>query len=327
MITVRQVAFDDADARALWAAQQTELLERYGEPDLEPGIDPAGVIVSLVGNHADGAPIATALLRWSPYGTGAGSAEIKRLFVLPEHRGHGHSRVLMGAIEAAARKAGATTLVLETGTEQPEALALYARIGYHRIPNFGAYKGEPNSICFARELPTRVLVVNGTIGAGKTSVGWQVGDILKERGVRHGSIDGDALCQAEPTHPDDPFNQSLFFENLAAVAPVYRRRGFGCMIIPRVVEDEADRGRYIDALTGPGGPAEVTIVRVTASEATRMARIKHREPEGYWQEWGFARTVELEDSLNSLDLDDAVVTNEGRDAKQTAEELLDTIGW
>ena len=115
-------------------------------------------------------PVGTGLLRWSPFASGAGSVEVKRLYVRPEHRGHGHSRVIMGALEHAAARAGAVRIVLETGVEQPEAIALYERIGYSRIPGYGEYMDDPRSVCFAKDLPTRVLVVNGTIGAGKTSV-------------------------------------------------------------------------------------------------------------------------------------------------------------
>lgn len=322
-----QVPLDDPIALGLWAAQQAELVERYGEPDLEPQITADGLIASFVGATTDGTPIATSLLRWSPYGTGAGPAEIKRLYVLPGHRGHGHSRVIMGALEAAARRAGVTSLVLETGTEQPEAIALYESIGYRRIAKFGVYAGEEASICMAKDLPTRVLIINGTIGAGKTAVAGAVATLLEDRGVRFGYIDADYLCQAEPSPADDRYNQGLLFANLTAVAPQYRVRGYGCMVIARVVEDDADRGRHARAFTSVAGPAEVTIVRVTASEETRRARLLEREPEGRWQEWALARTVDLEDSLDAADVDDAVVDNDGRTPSQTAEELLDTIGW
>ncbi len=327
MITVRHVAFNDALARALWADQQEEIVERYGEVDLEPDLTDSGLIVSFVGFAADGTAVGTALLRWSPYETPLGSAEIKRLFVAREHRGHGHSRVLMGAIEAAARKAGATQLVLETGTEQPEALALYEAIGYHVTTKFGVYKDEEDSICMAKPLPTRVLVINGTMGAGKTTVAAAVGDLLRERGARYAFIDGDALCQTEPPPDDDRFNQRLLFANLTAMAPQYFHAGYGLIVISQVVEDTEDRDRYATAFASDGGPADVTIVRVSASEATRMARIDQREPEGYWRDFGRARSAELEDILDDLQLDDAVVANDERDRLETAAEVLDAAGW
>jgi len=42
--------------------------------------------------------------------------------------------------------------VLETGTKQPEAIALYTSSGYTEIPHFGVYKNEPESRCFGKEL-------------------------------------------------------------------------------------------------------------------------------------------------------------------------------
>lgn len=328
MIQVTQVPFEHSRALELWDIQQQEMVDRYGDAAIEPPLEAEGLIASFVGTTPAGETVATAAVRWArdPQNP-AGAAEIKRLFVVAGHRGHGHSRVLMGAAEAAARRAGATSVVLETGTAQPEAIALYESTGYHRIPNYGYYRDDPESVCFARDLPTRVLIINGTIGAGKTTVAGALSTLLSERGARHGYIDGDFLCQAEPASPQDPYNQELFFANLAAVAPQYRARGCGIMILPRVVEDDADRGRYARAFATTGAPADVTIVRVTASESTRMDRITARDPEGHWREWGWARTVELEQVLEDAGLDDAVVANECRSPRETAEELLASIGW
>ena len=331
MISLRRVSLDDPTARALWAEQQGELFRRYGVEDIDADfaarVPPDGLITSLLAESEDGVPVGTALLRWSPFETGAGSAEIKRLYVRPDHRGHGHSRVLMGAIEAAAWHAGAIRLVLETGSQQPEAIALYERLGYGRMKPYGEYKDEPDSICFDRRLATRVLVLNGTIGAGKSATAAGVHDVLTERGARSAYVDADALCQAEPHPQDDPYNQALLFENLAGIGPNYRRAGYGYVVLARVVEDPDDRGRYSHAFGALGLPADVTIARVRAPQEVRMERIRQREPEGPWQNWGFARTIELEDSLDALDLDDVVVDNAGRPAKETAAELLAEIGW
>jgi len=40
----------------------------------------------------------------------------------------------------------------ETGFKQPEAIALYLKNGYVRIPNYGQYVGVENSFCFEKEL-------------------------------------------------------------------------------------------------------------------------------------------------------------------------------
>lgn len=42
--------------------------------------------------------------------------------------------------------------MLETGTEQPEAVALYASEGYRPITKFGVYRESPQSICLGKPL-------------------------------------------------------------------------------------------------------------------------------------------------------------------------------
>lgn len=327
MITIRRVEPDDADAHALWAEQQEDLARRYDAPDLVLETRFDTLVASLVGYSEQGEPVASIVLRWSPYDTGAGSLELKRLFVRPLHRGHGHSKVMMGAAEAIARKAGATRIVLETGTEQPEALALYDRLGYTRIPGYGEYKDEPDSICYGRDLPFRVLVVTGAMGAGKTSVGESAHSALAVRGARTAFIDADTLCEAYPSPPDDTVNQSLLMEALAALAPVYRRRGYGLLVIPRILKDPADRAAIAHALAGPGGIADVAVVRITAPLEERIARLRRRETSQRWLDWAVPRTAEQADELEELAIEDAVVDNSGRPPEDSAAEALDAIGW
>lgn len=300
--------------------------QRYGSVRSDFHLEPDGVVALLVGYVGDDA-VATVALRFKVYGSAPAAAEVKRLFIRPAHRRRGFSRVLMGAVEEVARREGATRIILETGTEQPEAVSLYRGIGYGRIPPYGEFSHDPRSLCFAKDLPTRVLVVNGTMGAGKTAVASAIGDILGERGARFGWIDGDALCQAGPIAPGDPYNQGLLFDALAGAAPAYRSRGLGIVVVARVVEDPDDRSRYARAFHSDGGAADVTIVRLTAPEEDRLARIDAREPEGFWRDFGHRRTVELEAALEALDLDDLVVDNAGRTAAATAAVVLDSIGW
>ena len=328
MITVIAVPFEDERARALWAAQQEELATIYGEPDIDPDISAEGLIASLLAFDAEGEPMGTVLARWSQHHPDRpGTAEIKRLYVAPQHRGHRHARVLMGALERATWRAGVTELVLETGLLQPGAISVYRAIGYGDIDGYGPNVGYPDMLYLAKHLPTRVLVINGTIGAGKTSTAAAVHDVLAEEGARSAFVDADYLCQAAPMPEDDVFGQGLLFENLAAVSPVYRTRGYGCMVIARVVEDARDRDRYAAAFSGPGGRAHVSIVRVTASQDARVSRITAREPEGYWRELCLARTVELDDVLEDLDLDDGVVSSDGATRLEVARAALDIAGW
>lgn len=326
MITIREVGPRDADALALWEEQRSDLAHRYDDPRLELETNFEGLVASLVVYEDTGEPIATVVLRWSPYHPD-GVIELKRLYVQPGHRGHGHSRVIMGAAEARASRAGATGIALVTGLGQPEAIGLYDRTGYRLTPAYGDFGHPETTRYYAKTLRTRVMVVNGTVGAGKTATAGVVHDLLADGGVRVAIIDADAICQASPAPEDDPFQQRLLFASLAALAPVYRERGFGCIVIARVVEDPDDRDRYAEAFACEAGPAHVAIVRVTASLETRIDRLTAREPEGFWRERALARTVELEDVLESLDLDDGVVSSDGASPHDVARAALDVAGW
>ena len=66
------------------------------------------------------------------------AAEIKRMYVLPELRGRGLARELLGALEDAARALGYTVARLDTGARQPHAERLYRESGYRDIGNFNA---------------------------------------------------------------------------------------------------------------------------------------------------------------------------------------------
>ena len=62
------------------------------------------------------------------------------MYVVPAARGRGVSKVVLAALEDAARERGWTTLCLETGPRQPEAIALYSGAGYRPTTAFGAYE-------------------------------------------------------------------------------------------------------------------------------------------------------------------------------------------
>ena len=61
--------------------------------------------------------------------------EIKRMFVLPAYRGLGIASQILAELEKWAAELSYVGCILETGVKQPEAMALYQKNGYHRIPN------------------------------------------------------------------------------------------------------------------------------------------------------------------------------------------------
>jgi putative acetyltransferase len=80
------------------------------------------------------------------------SVEIKRMFVKSEFRGKGFSKIVLLELLNWAIELGFKKAILETGSNQPEAIGLYEKSGFIRTENFGNYKHLKNSICFAKIL-------------------------------------------------------------------------------------------------------------------------------------------------------------------------------
>jgi putative acetyltransferase len=78
--------------------------------------------------------------------------EIKRMFVSPAQRGRGIAKALLAFLEAEAGRTGCELFMLETGTRQPEALALYDRAGYARRGPFANYTNDPLSVFMQKQI-------------------------------------------------------------------------------------------------------------------------------------------------------------------------------
>ncbi len=78
--------------------------------------------------------------------------EVKRMYTSPEHRGKGIASQVLAELERWAAELSYQTCILETGKKQPEAIALYKKNGYQRIPNYGQYAETENSVCFEKKI-------------------------------------------------------------------------------------------------------------------------------------------------------------------------------
>lgn len=78
--------------------------------------------------------------------------EIKRMFTLAEHRNKGIASLSLSHLENWAKEMGYKKCILETGTRQTEAAALYPKRGYKRIPNYSQYAQMENSLCFEKRI-------------------------------------------------------------------------------------------------------------------------------------------------------------------------------
>jgi GNAT superfamily N-acetyltransferase len=151
-VEVTRVDLLSPAARLLIEALNAELSRRYPEEGathfrLDPDEVADGQGAFLMASSS-GRPVGCGAVRRIEARTG----EIKRMYVSPDARGRGIGRAVLAALEAEARALGIARLVLETGLRQGEALALYERAGFSRIPPFGEYVNSPLSVCMGKDL-------------------------------------------------------------------------------------------------------------------------------------------------------------------------------
>ncbi|NTW01931.1 MAG: GNAT family N-acetyltransferase [Oscillochloris sp.] len=83
---------------------------------------------------------------------GSEYSEVKRMFIRPQYRGQGLSKLMLSHLEAHTRMQGVPILRLETGVLQEEAIYLYRRAGFVEIAPFGPYKPDPLSLFFEKQV-------------------------------------------------------------------------------------------------------------------------------------------------------------------------------
>ena len=153
-VTVERSRLDAPDVEGLIAGMLAELRQRYPEdedadhpnkPRADQFVPPVGVFVLA---RLDGRPAGCGGVRLLEPGIG----EIKRMYVDPPARRSGVGRAVLAALEDEATGLGLAALKLETGTRQPEAIALYESAGYRPIPCFDNEEWEL-SRCYEKRLP------------------------------------------------------------------------------------------------------------------------------------------------------------------------------
>jgi len=147
-ITLRWTRPDDPVAVALARAQQRELTLSNPPDHVPHGLRDDIVFVVA---EAEGTALACGALQ----ALEPGAAEIKRMYVRPEYRRTGMSRLVLAAIEERAVSHGIEVLRLETALAFTAAVALYRSVGYRPIPAYGEYVGDPLSYCMERRLSPR----------------------------------------------------------------------------------------------------------------------------------------------------------------------------
>jgi len=149
MIKYVRTKSNHADFRYLIDLLDKDLLDRNGE--VQTQYDPYNKI-----DYID--TVIIAYLNTTAIGCGCFkknneyTAEIKRMFVIPDQRGKGVAKGILNELELWAKELSYTTIVLETGKKQIEAIHVYKKSGYSVTANYEPYIGMPDSICMKKNL-------------------------------------------------------------------------------------------------------------------------------------------------------------------------------
>ncbi len=152
-VVIRQVRYDSVVAQALIADALADLGARYGGPGDETPVDPEEFVPphgAILVAYLDHQPVACG--GWRTFAGDPTVAELKRMYTRPQARRRGVARRVLAAVEESARSHGRHRMILECGQRQPEAISLYLAAGYHRIPDFGYYRGSPEVVSLGRDL-------------------------------------------------------------------------------------------------------------------------------------------------------------------------------
>ena len=149
MITCTRTNSENAAFRKLVSELDKELGIRDGEEHaFYSQFNKIAKIKYVILAHEDQVPVGCgAIKEYAP-----DIMEIKRMFVPLHRRGQGIASIILKELELWALELNYRKCLLETGKKQPEAIALYSKNGYTRIPNFGQYENVENSLCFEKLL-------------------------------------------------------------------------------------------------------------------------------------------------------------------------------
>jgi len=148
-LTLIRTNSDNTDFRKLVNLLDKDLAVRDGdEHDFYAQFNKIDAIKEVVIAYQNEFPVACGAIK--PFSENA--AEIKRMFVHPDHRKQGIAIKILTELENWAVELGFKECVLETGKKQPEAIALYQKVGYKITSNYGQYIGMDNSVCMTKPL-------------------------------------------------------------------------------------------------------------------------------------------------------------------------------
>ncbi|MDQ3669470.1 MAG: hypothetical protein M3377_04195 [Actinomycetota bacterium] len=165
------------------------------------------------------------------------------------------------------------------------------------------------------------VLITGGIGAGKTSLAVELGELLAERRLLAAVIDLDWLgwvCGA----PAGFSFEELIGRNLEAVWPNFEAAGATHFVLTRAVLGPSE----LDALRAAVPSDGLATVRVGASAELVEERLRRRDT-GAELEHHLSEARTSADTVASLGAEDFHVRNDARPIREVAAEVLERLGW
>jgi hypothetical protein len=182
------------------------------------------------------------------------------------------------------------------------------------------YLSAFSALCGRRESPmTTLLVISGSMGAGKTAVMGETSDLLLARGLQHAAIDLDMV--QTPLLPSLQAHQ-LHVKNVEALFENCRNAGIDRFIVAVALENASQLADLKSAARADA----VTVCRLTASHQTMADRLRAREPGTRQQEF-IDRARSLDVILDRAATEDFSLSNEARSITEVATLVLQRAGW
>ena len=169
--------------------------------------------------------------------------------------------------------------------------------------------------------PADSLFLNGTVGAGKTTL---AGALSAIEPTTHAVVDLDEIRRLSTSPVSDRFNHELELQNLRGLAANYRRAGAERFILAGVIEERVEIARYVDAL-GSSGMFVCRLVATVDVLVDRLARRHEGDPEGL--KWHLGRVSELAQILDAAAFDDLIVDSSAATPAELAKTVRVAAGW
>ncbi|MCM1387366.1 MAG: GNAT family N-acetyltransferase [Bacillus sp. (in: Bacteria)] len=156
-IIVRQVSHENQDFimlcgeldeflnRAIGGEEKREKYKKFNHTDTMDY-----VVIAYDGEK----PIGCGALR----GYSETEVEVKRVFVRESYRGQNIGGMILEALISRAKELSFERMILETGVFLGASVRLYQRCGFEKIPNYGAYRDMPESLCMGRDIEKNAIL-------------------------------------------------------------------------------------------------------------------------------------------------------------------------